>query len=426
MDLKSNVGTLQGRRIHPSLHFEEDLACVCIVDANNDRFIITSNKEAIRLSALDKKTFSIKPIEYSGIYLRWSIEDMEQWRVGDPAPSIGDTVQYIQEVIEYYVQLRRAEESVLIACWIVATYVYLLFPAFPRLHLLGEKESGKSKLLELIAHMAFNGLLRLNPTPAMLFRLIGPLRPTLCLDEVESLAGEDYKQMLSIINSGYKQGGVVDRVGGKDFEKISSFPVYAPLALAGIAGLNPTTESRAITLLMERGGDERVNREVLAEEPYFQDIRNACYRSALTDFQLVREEARNLQIPEWLSGRHRELYKPLLTIASLAEKDVDCSFSQNILTLAEQELGDRSKHSIENETILEGLQVALGQHDEVTVRPRNIAWGVSQKLDRKISPEKVGTALHRLGFPRERVSKGTLYHVTREKLESVQGVPTTG
>lgn len=93
------------------------------------------------------------------------------------------------------------------------------------------------------------------PTSAVLFRLIHEFRPTLLLDEMEALGGEQARDVLAVINAGYQAGATVPRVEGKDTRRVKGFPVYAPLACAAIRAPNPTTADRCIPVVMLRGRD---------------------------------------------------------------------------------------------------------------------------------------------------------------------------
>src|SRR5207249_4379217 len=80
--------------------------------------------------------------------------------------------------------------------------------------------------------------------------------------------------VLAIVNSGYKAGASVPRCEGKEQKRVESFAVYAPLALAAIRNVNPTTEDRCIPLILQRGTDRhRLNAEVDSKTPAFARIR---------------------------------------------------------------------------------------------------------------------------------------------------------
>src|SRR5262249_18554869 len=135
--------------------------------------------------------------------------------------------------------------------WTAGTYVFPAFPTYPYLQLTGEKGSGKTKVQDILECVAFNGLKVVDPTPAVLFRIVHSLRPTLLIDEVEGMNADDAKEVRSIINAGYKCGATVPRCEGEGHE-LRFFEVYGPKSLAGIKGLGSVTEDRCITVVMSK------------------------------------------------------------------------------------------------------------------------------------------------------------------------------
>ena len=411
---------LGGRRIHPALHFEHDFASVGIVDYERVFWIVTSDRQIIPADQ-PGIMFETPPLVYHGIANRWDVADLNDFVANGEVHSFGETVDLIRNVIAYYCDLQYREESALIAYWIMGTYFHPLFPTFPRLYLHGERGTAKSKVLSLIAAMAFNGLLRLNPTPATLFRLIHPVRPTLCLDEIETLAGHDKAELLSIVNSGYKRGAAVDRCMGEKHD-LHTYQVYSPVTLAGIAGLNSVTEDRAITIVTVRGRDrDKVNREVISEDPVFQQIRNGCYRLVLSVFGLIEQTRQEFTLPDWLVGRHRELYGPVLSVAALADRDGGLGLTSDLSAIAEHELPHRSGRSFESEAVLTLLREQLAKQDPYQARPGEVALLLEGKLGHRVTAEKAGHMLRRLGFERMRDAKGSYYLVTSDRINEVEG-----
>lgn len=411
---------LQGRRIHPALHFEGNFASVGIVGYEGRFWVVTSDRQIISLDQQD--LFLETPsLAYPGIANRWDVHDLNDWLATGQSPSFGELVQWIKDVIAHFCELEYEEQASLIACWIMGTYFHQLFPAFPRLHLHGERGSGKTKILTLITALAFNGLLRLNPTPATLFRLVHSLRPTLSLDETETLAGHDRAELLSILNGGYKRGAQVDRCLGDNHE-LRSFDVYSPISLGGISGLNSVTEDRALTIVTVRGKDRsRINCEVISDDSLFQEIRNCCYRLILSRFLHVQEVRQGLVLPDWLTGRHRELYMPLLAIATLAESEGTTSLKEDLLSLAYHELPQRTGKSFETEALMDVLRPMIAKANPLAARPGYVAFLLEDGLGSRVTAEKVGQMLRRLGFERCRDSTGTYYLVTSERLAELDG-----
>jgi hypothetical protein len=313
-----------------------------------------------------------------------------------------------------------------VACWIVGTYFFPLFTTFPRLHLNGERQSGKSKLLQQIADLAFNGFYFLAPTPAVLFRLIDPLRPTLCLDELERIQPD----IGAIYNSGYKSGGAVARAEAQSDGRYTpvSFATFAPVALASIAELDSVMRDRTIVLRMERGADPRfINKDPRQDSAAARYHRSQCYRAALTRFVAVGRGEAAFTAPAWLRGRQRELYKPLLVLAALAAEEGDDRFREEVTEIAVSERGDRAGLPPEGAALFASLEakLPLGQ-DSVAVSPKELAKELREELEQAvetprpgdITEEKAAGLLRRYGFPKQqpRTRSGVRYLVTRAQL----------
>ena len=125
------------------------------------------------------------------------------------------------------------------------------------------------------------------------------------------------------MNSGYKRGATVDRcVGDGSKMKVVEFPVFAPVAIAGIAGnMPPTVTTRGVTIHMRcRAPGEHVKpyeeQDVKPEAEPLRD-RLANWIEAIED-QL--RAARSV-MPEGVADRKAEVWRALLAIADAAGGD---------------------------------------------------------------------------------------------------------
>jgi hypothetical protein len=421
--------TLAGRRIHPALDFEGDgLAIVGIVtigpDARETTETITSTRERFPSEAIGP-ALTTRPFAYPDLVNRWHPEDVTRFLDGkDSPPTFESAVAQTWDRLDTLLELGRDCETVALATWTVATYFHPAFLAFPRLDLRGEMDSGKTKALSILAAVSLNGLLRVSPTPAVLFRLAEALRPTLCLDEIEGLAGDEKREVLAILNAGYKRGGRVDRCEGDD-HTVKSYSIYAPVALAGIQGLNRVTEDRAITLVLTRGKDRaKLNAEVDPTDARFAEIRDVCYRLALLRWHEVAETSRTLALPDWLVGRERELWSPLLTVATLADREAgDLNLVADLLTLAREQGEDRAGLSDEAEALVWVLTEKLAGEAEIILLPGELCEDLKTALKLKDapSPQRVGRWMKRLGFPpAPRSAGGKRRRVTADALADLR------
>jgi hypothetical protein len=211
-----------------------------------------------------------------------------------------------------------------LALWYAHTHASEQFYVTPRLILdSAEPGSGKTRVLEVAQYLVRAPEMTISATPAALFRLVsmGPI--TILFDEVDAIfnpkngGNEDLRGLL---NAGYKRSATIARcVGDAKNMKVERFPVYAPAALAGIAGAMPSTiTTRAITIHMRRRRhDEPVEpfreRQVAREARPLREQLTTWAHSVGTQLGDTHPT-----MPEGVTDRPAEIWEPLLAIADTA------------------------------------------------------------------------------------------------------------
>jgi hypothetical protein len=416
------------RSIHPWLDIDESSVYLGrVTDAGEYQLLASDgagNGRRVWAFSDAKETLTKAPKARPQLAGRWPDADAVRWVSQGDAPAVSEVLALAIHELTAAMEFQRREHPQLLATWAVATYFFPLFLTFPRLMLTGERGCGKSKVLALLDALAWNASTLVTPTAAVLFRLADELRPTLLLDEMEGLSKEDRQEILSVINAGYKAGASVPRCEGEKTRSVEFFPVYGPMALAGIRGLPATTEDRCIPVVLLKGTDrDRLNTEVNQTAATFAVIRSGCSRLALTRAREVRTAYEQVPLPDWLTARARELWKPLLAVASLADKDKGrLNITPDLLALARAHLLERSDVSAEAEALLALATERLGPAEKVSVRPGELADELKVRLKWKDTPtaEQVGAWLRRVGVRRVgRDREGARYEVTREWASSV-------
>ncbi len=420
IDLKM-VDLLGRGKIHPALHVDEHGLIVGRVTEAGEYRLVASDRRVYSPDDV-KDVLAFQPRPYADLAGRWPEDDALAFLGGEDAPTFSEVLALTVNVLDDAMEFPRREQRALVAVWSVATYFHQFFFTFPRLNLSGERETGKSKLLTLLRAIAWNALLMLNPTPAVLFRLVHEFRPTLLLDEVEGLNKEDAREVLAIINSGYKVGASVPRCEGERTKRVELFDVYSPLALAAINSVNATTEDRCVPLRLQRGTNyQRINTEVNPAGLLFSRIRSGCYRLLLTRWKDVREAYQAIEYPLWLNGRVRELWRPLLAIARVADRENGIALAADLLVLAREHAEDRDPISVESEALLAVLADRIGPLDQIVVHPGELTHDLQERLGWREppTPELVGSWLRRFFSRSGRDRQGAKYPITTEMLRQL-------
>ena len=164
----------------------------------------------------------------------------------------------IVDLLRKYCDLNE-EDYVIVAVWIIGTYLHKEFQSYPYLFLNAMKGSGKTRTLKLITDLSYMGEILLQPTEAVLFRT----NSTLGIDEAESITRKGFESLRELLNGSYKKGSKVKRMKQKKtFEGteqvVEEFDIYRPIVLANINGMEDVLGDRCINVILERSNNHGI------------------------------------------------------------------------------------------------------------------------------------------------------------------------
>ncbi len=227
--------------------------------------------------------------------------------------------------IRRYVHLSD-DQARIAAVWVAHTHALGSAATTPYLSINSAvKQSGKTRLLEVLELLVSKPWLTGRVTAACLIRKVDQVRPTLLLDESDAaFAGEkEYAEALrGILNSGFYSGGVASccvgqgaNVGFKDFQ------TYCAKAIAGIGVLPDTVADRSIPIRLQRKrpGETvaRFRRRHAKGEAVEIKAELSDWITSISDRLKDAEPA----LPDELSDRQQDGLEPLLAIADEAGAD---------------------------------------------------------------------------------------------------------
>jgi hypothetical protein len=192
--------------------------------------------------------------------------------------------------------------------WALHTHIYGQYNKTPRLSMLSPVHNcGKSTVLDILGSMVWNAKRIIDPSVASTFRLAP--EHTLLMDEVDNMS--IIRNMRAILNDGHSFGGSVVRVG-KDGTVIS-YPVFGPVAFAGIGRIPATLMSRSLVIRLHRS-NKVMERFKTLEQYHANDLIEWSENVKLNPDPLM---------PNALVGRDADKWRPLIAVAD--------SFNQGVL-----------------------------------------------------------------------------------------------
>jgi len=163
-----------------------------------------------------------------------------------------DLTALIAELEKYYSHRRELPPNTALieALFCLNSYVFDVSDTTP--YLLYDSATGgcgKSTALEFHEAVCVRAYLAVDPSPAVVFRLIDRDQPTFFLDEARVLSGtgDRAQEMLVIFDAGYKKGAVVPRCEDHG-ETLRNFKVYCPKAAAMVGVFRGTLLDRGIVI----------------------------------------------------------------------------------------------------------------------------------------------------------------------------------
>jgi hypothetical protein len=236
------------------------------------------------------------------------------------------TLDAVVAHLRRFVHFARPEDAIAVALWVAHTHVPLArLEQSPILALTSAmKQSGKTKLLDLLEYLVARPWRITRPSEAVLYRKIDQDHPTVLLDEIDTIFADkagSTEGIRAIFNAGNRRGTKVPRVTpqGKAFALVE-FDVFCPKATAGIGGLPDTILDRAIVVTMERRarGEPLVRLRERTARRLGTPLRDQLARlgAGMTDLTLADAE-----LPVELDDRAQDGWEPLLAIAAAAGGD---------------------------------------------------------------------------------------------------------
>jgi len=242
-----------------------------------------------------------------------------------PLPALAGLLDQVEAFLRRFVAFASSHQVTACALWIAHTHPFERFDVSPFLHVSSpEKQSGKTRLLEVTELLVRKNWRVISPSEAVLFRKIDAEHPTLLLDEVDAIFGRGndnaHEPLRALLNAGNRRGVTVPRCIGDD-NHLTDFEVFTPRVLAGIGTIPDTVADRSIPIrLQRRAAHEPVERFRFREaSEEARPVREALERWAFAAGDVL-ERARPV-VPEALADRAGELWEPLLAIADLASSE---------------------------------------------------------------------------------------------------------
>ena len=164
--------------------------------------------------------------------------------------SVAELYDEVRQFLYDHVDLLEEIYYDLLTAWVFTTWrvddtkecAYLLFSGVP--------SSGKSRSMETLNEICYNGLNAAQITTPALYRILTKEPTTLFIDNFERLNGDRLDKILTILNSGYTRGAQIIMVNKDKHDEIQYFECYGPKAVGTTKNVDAAFKSRCIMIPM--------------------------------------------------------------------------------------------------------------------------------------------------------------------------------
>ena len=341
-------------------------------------YLITSSKELVSyedsaLKGINLKTDSIDTA-------RLSYKGLSAFLKSEREIDIYELYQRIYGYIGRFILFPEASYLSLITLWIMGTYVFMIFRYFPYIWLNAEKGSGKTLLMEILAKIAFNGDLIINPTEAVIFRDVSNNLITMFIDEVEQLRKRDkdiYSSLISLLNAGFNKSNKVKRTEGtgKGTFIVKAYDAYSPKMFAGINEIDDVLQDRTIRIpLLRKKNTEKVQRYKESQETIElqTQIRDDLYIFALSFAKDIAElyqkdGEQGIEGLAHLSNRELDIWEPMMLLANIvdASSNGQSNITEQMEALSKKSFEEKQNESVTQNETYKLLTVAKAMLDDL-------------------------------------------------------------
>lgn len=446
----NKVESFEGRILHPSLDILGDILVlgfryrVSLKEYQNIFLIMGKNSlhitEATTIDAGDsggKYFLEIKDRKLMRVEDRWGLEAMKNF-VDDflsvkegIVPKPKEIAEKIVELSKKYIELEKDIDYLLLSAWILGTYFFPIFYAYPFLSIKAPKGSGKSQCLNFLRQICFNAI-KSRPTLAALGDTVDALRGTYLIDQADSLERKGGEELLDILADSYKKGGGKRRIMNlnKGSREILEFDTYSPKAFASIKELPEDLRDRCLVIPLVRS--QKNFHDPDDEDTNWKETRGMIYKFLVDNFTIVASlyEVGKVSYRENREtvGRELELWLPLEVIFKMLgwDEKIEEAKSRFFTWYGYAKYEPSEVEEAVARTILEKFE----EKEEIVLSPKEIAETM-ETFDRQIFSDaknekhkaaKVGRVIKKFNLSSEKkkqTKKGVSYVFRKEMVVKI-------
>lgn len=326
----------------------------------------------------------------------------------------------IKEFMESNIELTDDSEYDVLTAWVFASWFMEQWDTYPYIYFYGVHKTGKTRAQDTLMLLACNPKSSCNQTIAVLFYELNKDYPsTLFIDEL-SMSGkiddEKRREMLQILNAGYKKGAKVKRMQiiGKKRELLT-FKVGGFKCFGSTFTLPDTLRSRCLTIRMRK---TRKFFPIQIDKKQAEKLKYrllAWKKQIEKTYEVTEEIQRKLFEKSGYDGRLVEVFAPLYMVTPEQVKPILLEYLHD---LGETEIQEQLA-SWECEVFTAILNTSLQSSWFATKDVTNI-FNENKSDKEKVKSRTIGRQIKQFGFKPHRSNKQRGYKWNSKLVEKLK------
>jgi len=393
----------------------------------DDRRVLRNNKRKIRDESgeyhLEGRDEIADFMDYGGnigeIMPRWKNESIRAFLEGRTVDK-NELYAKVRDTLDFYMDFGSDMEGALEVqvCWILGTYIYVIFNWFPHLLFHAPRESGKTKNAKLIMYLSFGGYklgVSSAVTPATIWTTLDENRGTIILDEFERIEKSESQAIVNqLLNASAERDAYIIKLVqiGRKWTAVK-FPIFSPKIVCNITGINITSLTRYIVFQLLKTLTEKGKKKPDKDKQNIMKIRDDLHILMLQHWKEIKDIYDNLQV-SGLSNRNEDNWLSIIAVARWLGGDVEAKVMSYIENMREIVVDTGDVEGDFLYILYENL------HDDVrTYSVKEVAeWCVGLLEHHTKDPQKwIGRKLSSYKCKKIRRGSGVFYELSKGKIK---------
>jgi mRNA-degrading endonuclease RelE of RelBE toxin-antitoxin system len=442
---KDQIEAFDGELLHPSLDIKNQILSIGFryrISAQEEAeiFVVVHDNQA---NIVNTESFKIKDklyfFEKRGRKLmriedRWNLNELKkfisslaEFKAEIPKPN--KLFSELLDLAKRHIELELDIDYDLLVAWVLGTYFYPIFSAYPFLHIKAPKRSGKSQCLNFLGQLCFNAV-KSRPSLPALGDTVDSLRGTYLIDQADSLERKGGEELLDVLADSYKKSGGKRRIINFDKRKgreVLEFETYSPKVFASIRELPEDLRDRCLAIGLIRSQKNFPDPDDSGID--WRGVRGGIYKYLISNYSVIEGTytVRKIGYREKQEkiGRSLELWLPFEIILECFNQEDKIQEGWKRFS-AQYGFSEYEPNELEEATIkaimgqLEGSTEAILNPMEISELIDNNAFTAGDTSKQKAA--KVGWAIKKFNLASEkrpRTKDGVRYLFEKKKVEGI-------